>query len=598
MEDNLIQATEITPTDLSWNLGDYYAGIDDPNIESDFANAEQIITSLTAYRGKMATLTPSEHLALLQQWEELSVLFDNIASFASLLESTNVGVAEITRFSKKIQERITTAFEPIIFIETELAQLPEEAWQTLLHAPELTPYSKLLQKTYRASKHTLSEAEERILNQKYLTSNEALNHIFSVTTNTLQIDWDGKTFTLEELINKISDADPATREKAAKLLATTLNTNEKTTPAILNALVQDKAITDRLRHYDYPEQARFHSDDVDQETVYAMLAAVDQSRDMIGRYYALKKKILKVDHLYWWDRYAPLPEMTTKIPLETGKQMVIDAFTDFSPEVGEIATNMFTKKHVDWLPNKTKRGGAFCSYGSKAVYPYVLLNYTETPRDIATVAHELGHAVHDVYASQHNQHLQAHASLALAEIASTFGESLLLDRLIKSDSLTAQDRISLLMSSIEDRFATIFRQVTMFQFEQKLHSQYRENGELSKEEIDQLWHDTMKQGFDTELEYTDEHKNTWMYVGHLFHWPFYVYSYSFAQLCTLALVQQYKEEGTAFVPKYIEILKAGGSLSPKDNLARAGLDVTDKAFWAKGLATLEQSITELEQLLS
>lgn len=583
-------------TQLNWNLSDYYKSLDDPNIEADFSKASQIIQELTQHRDNIALLTSSELLQLIQQWEQVNLLFDNIGSYAGLLESTNVGVADVTRFSKKIQERITNAIEPMIFIETELSHLTEKQWQTHLKAPELKDYRKFLEKIYISSKHTLSEVEEKILNQKSLTSREALNHLFSVTTNTLEVSWDDAVITLEELINKMSDADPTVREKAAKQLTKSLNTNEKTTPAILNALVQDKAISDRLRNYEYPEQARFHGDDVDKATVSAMLEAVDKKRSIIGRYYALKKQILGLEKLHWWDRYAPLPEAKTKIPLEQGKQMVIDAFTAFSPETGEIVTSMFDKQHVDWLPNKTKRGGAFCSYGSREVYPYVLLNYTNTPRDVATVAHELGHAIHDVYASQENVHLQAHASLALAEIASTFGESLLLRKLLASNSITKQDRIALLMASIEDRFATVFRQVSMFQFEQQLHARYREEGELSKDQIDSLWHETMKRGFDDQLIYTDEHKNSWMYVGHIFHWPFYVYSYAFAQLCTLALVKQYQEEGNAFVPKYLKILKAGGSLSPKDNLARAGLDVADTAFWEKGLQTMEEMVQELEAL--
>lgn len=277
--------------------------------------------------------------------------------------------------------------------------------------------------------------------------------------------------------------------------------------------------------------------------------------------------------------------------------MVLDAYREFSPEIAEVAKLMMDKQHIDWLPSKTKGGGAFCAYGGKSSYPYVLLNYTNKPRDVMTLAHELGHATHDVLANKENVFLEVHPSLALAEIASVFGEILLYEKLIKSDELSKQDRIALIMSFIEDRFATVFRQVTMFQFEQALHKKRREEGELPREEIDELWDSVMRKPFGDTLVFTPEHKNTWMYVGHIFHVPFYVYSYAFAQLCVLALYKQYLEKGKDFVPTYLQILRSGGSLSPKDNLARAGLDITHTNFWLDGLEVLKDSVDELDQLV-
>lgn len=586
-----------SPQTTNWDLSEFYQGIDDPQIELDLASANELIAKLVTEKGTIHTLSPAQLLDFIKRWEAIDLLFDKAQTYAHLLESTNIGVADVTRFTKKIEQQVIASYTQLIFIEVELAQLSEEQWQTYLKAPELQPYHKMLEKQYRAAKHTLSEAEEKILALKSQTAGGALDHLYSVTTDTLEFAWNDQTVTLEELLSKFQDSDPKVRKQAAMTLHQGLATNTKTTPAILNSLVQDKEINDQLRHYEYPEQARFHSDDVEKETVEALVKAVNDSFHLTERYYNLKKKIFKVDEMHWWDRYAPLPEVKAKIDLESAKQMVHEAFTNFSPEVAEIVNQMSVRRHIDWLPGKTKRGGAFCAYGTYKNYPFVLLNYTENPRDVMTVAHELGHAVHDVLAQEDNVFSQVHSSLALAEIASTFGEALLFERLIQSPELSQQDKIGLLMRSIEDQFATAIRQVTMFQFEQELHRKRRAEGELSQEQIDELWDTSMKKPFESSLIYTPEHKNTWMYVGHIFHWPFYVYSYAFAQLCTLALFKQYKEQGSAFVPKYLDILRAGGSLSPKDNLARAGLDINDPNFWKGGLSIIEASIDQLEELV-
>ncbi len=585
-------------TTLNWDLSELYTSTEDSQIQKDFARAKELIEKIgSAYRGKISTLSPQGLLTLIKQWEESSILFNRLGLFAHLLEATKIGDAATTRFRKQIEEQTVQLGNELIFIETELAQLTEAQWKIHLNSPELADYRKFLAKLAIQSKHTLTESEEKILAEKSQTSSEALVHLYSVTTDTLAFPWKDGTITLEEVISNFSDPDPTVRKEAAMSLNRGLAENNKTTPAILNSLVQDKSITDRLRKYEYPEAARFNSDDVDRETVEAMVTAVNGSHELVERYYTAKKKILSLEKLYWWDRYAPLPETQAKIEQPEAEQMVLEAFGQFSPRFKEIAQQLIDEKHIDWMPSPTKRGGAFCAYGDFGKYPYVMLNHTAKPRDVMTVALELGHAIHDVFAGENNTFFQTHASLALAEIASTFGEALLFDKLIASEKLAKNDRLSLLMSNIEDRFATVFRQTTMFQFEQQLHARRRDEGELSRETLDEMWQEIMSAPFKSSLEYTDEHMNTWMYVAHIFHWPFYVYSYSFAQLCSLSLYGAYKEKGQDFVPTYIEILKAGGSLSPKDNLARAGLKIDQPSFWQEGLAVIEKSIEQLESLI-
>ncbi len=581
----------------AWNLDDLFAAANDPALKQSFDEADKLITDLKQYRGKIASLSQDELLKLITTEEELAILFHKIGLYAGLLESTHVNNPDVTRFVKKIEEQLVLKGQEIVFIDVEMAQLTEEKWQAFLSADVLKPYHKHLEEIHRQAKHVLSEPEEKILAEKSQTGWQTLSHLYSVTTNTLEFAWDDKKVTLEEILTAMRDPKPEVRKKAAMTLHDGLKTNDKTTPPIYNALVQDKSINDRLRHFDYPEESRYLSEDVDKATVEALITAVNKSFDLVRRYYTLKKQILKADALFWWDLYAPLPQTTTKIEADAAKTMVIDTFTHFSPEVGEIAKKMFASHHVDWLPSPTKQGGAFCAYGGKGVYPYILLNYTETLRDVMTVAHEMGHAVHDVLADANNVFLQTHPSLALAEIASVFSESLLFEKLMQSD-ISQQDKMSLLMAHIEDSFATVHRQTTMFQFEQQVHARRAKEGELSQEQLNELWFTTMKQPYEPSITYTEEHKNTWMYIPHIINSPFYVFSYSFAQLCVLALFKQYKEQGEAFVPTYLSLLKSGGSRSPKDTLALAGLDITQPTFWQQGLSIIGEYIDQLEKMIS
>ncbi len=582
------------PIRSQWKLTDLYHGMDDPTLSRDFKTAEDFIETLKTYRGKIVDLNSSQLLELITIAEKLSFCFHKIDLYAGMLESTHIGDPEVTRFAKKIDETITEKSKAIIFIPVELAQMDEETWHKHLNARELAPYKNYLTNLYLDAKHTLTEPEEKILTDKNQTSQQALQHLFKVTTDTLLFEWEGKSVPMAEVLHKLYDPSGQVRKKAALTLHQGLKTNDKTTPALYNALIQDKAINDRLRHYEFPEQARFMSDQVDKDTVLAMITAVKEARGVIADYYRLKKTILKLDTFYWWDRYAPLPQAETKFTIEQAKEMVIETFTRFSTDMGVISAEVFKREHVDWLPSPTKQGGAFCAFGGNNIYPFVLLNFTESLQDIMTVAHELGHAVHDVLAQENNVFYQTHPSLAVAEIASVFGESLLTEKLLESD-ITSQDRISILMEAIEGSFATVFRQVAMFEFEQQAHTKRAQEGELSKDQLDDLWHTIMQEGFNKELIYTEEHKNTWMYIPHIINTPFYVYSYSFAQLCVLSLYKLHKDRGTSFVPDYMKILKAGGSLSPKENLAQIGIDITQPTFWSNGLAVIKDYIARLEQ---
>ncbi len=585
----------MTKTETSWNLGNLYESPDDPKLKNDLESADTLIQELKTYRSKITSLAPTQLLQLIQTWEDLTFLLHKVGLFADLLESTHIGDATITRFSKKIDETLVAKGQEIIFLEVELSRLSDEQWHTYLNSKDLKPYHAFLKVLSTEAKHTLSEAEEKILAEKNQTSTAALRHLFKITTDTLTFDWEGQSLTLDEISAKMRDPEREIRKKAFLTLHSGLQTNTRTTPALYNTLLQDKAIADRLRHYDYPEQARYQSDEVDKPTIEALVTAVENGYTLVQRYYALKKQILQLETVYWWDRYAPLPRPKKTISVDEGKQLVIDTFATFHPRFAEIAQTMMKQEHIDWLPSPTKRGGAFCAMTGRTLYPYVLLNYTTELDDVMTLAHELGHAIHDVLAQESNTFLETHPSLALAEIASTFGELIVFDRLITSDT-SIEDQKALLMSAVEDNIATVFRQITMFQFEQHVHTERRAKGELSAEELDTIWQTTMTKPFGNTVTFTEEHKNFWMYIPHIINTPFYVYSYAFAQLCSLALFQTYKAQGQPFVEKYLALLQAGGSLSPKDNLAQAGFDITQPGFWQQGLRVIEDYITQLEKL--
>ncbi len=584
-------------TQDTWDLSELYTSPEDPQIKADLAQVDTFIKELQTYRGKITALSSADLLPFIQKHEQMANVTGKIGLYTGLLESTHVADPDVTRFAKKTEEILIQKDTELIFVEVEMAQIDDATWKKHLSAPELEPYRAMLHDISITAKHTLTEPEEKIMAEKSQTSWNALTHLFSITTDTLTAKWEGKDISLTDLSHKIHDPNPEVRKKAALLMHKTLNENKKTAPAVYNALVQDKEISDRLRHYDYPEQGRFQADSVDKETVAALVEAVNKNFDLVTRYYTLKKKIFGVDELMWWDRYAPLPKPQTEIAVEDAEKMVLDAFAAFHPRMKEIAQEVIAKNHIDWLPSNTKRGGAFCAYGTMGSLPYILMNYTKTPNDVMTLAHELGHAIHDVLAEENNVYFQAHPSLAVAEIASVFSESLLFERLMQSD-ISKEDKIALLMEHIEGSFATVIRQTTMFQFEQAVHTKRREEGELSFDQLNDLWHETMKAPYEKTLNYTDEHKNTWMHIPHLINTPFYVYSYAFAQVCVLALFKQYKDQGEKFVPTYLTLLKTGGSKSPKDNLAQAGLDITKPEFWQSGLDIIGAYIDDLEELVN
>ncbi|HTE18294.1 MAG TPA: M3 family oligoendopeptidase, partial [Armatimonadota bacterium] len=363
---------------------------------------------------------------------------------------------------------------------------------------------------------------------------------------------------------------------------------------IFNNLLQERATVNRLRSYDYPEQVRHESNELSPEVVQSMVDVCTDSYDVVADYYRLKRGLLGLDELTHWDRYAPIGDRTGQIPFAEAQATVLEAFADFTPRMREMAEPFFTRNWIDAEARQGKRGGAFCSYIVPEVHPYVFMNYTSRARDVMTLAHELGHALHGVLASE-NSYLNYYPSLPLGETASVFAEMLVFEKL-QARMDDPREKLSLLAGKIESSIATVFRQSAIYRFEQAAHRKRREEGEQTTEGYNELWQQTMQAMFGDALTLGEEHAWWWLYIPHIYHTPFYVYSYSFGELLVLALYARYKQEGEPFVQRYLDLLAKGGSQKPEEVLAQVGIDIREREFWQGGVDLLRDMVERAKAL--
>ncbi|HZO08343.1 MAG TPA: M3 family oligoendopeptidase, partial [Myxococcota bacterium] len=398
----------------------------------------------------------------------------------------------------------------------------------------------------------------------------------------------------EEVLARLYDADREVRRAAADSLTSVLRANARTLGFVFNTLVQDKAGDDRRRRFATPMAARHLANEIDAASVDSLLDACVARYPLVARYYRLKARLLGLPKLVDYDRYAPVGEAQGEFGFDAARRIVLDAYGDFAPVLREVAGRFFSGRWIDAELRPGKRGGAFCASTLPAVHPYVLLNYTGTPRDVMTLAHELGHGVHQFLARPRGL-FEQDAPLTLAETASVFGEFLVFRRLLR-EQRDPRARLALLCGKLEEAFATVFRQVAMTRFEQALHAARRAEGELPQGRIDALWMDANRPMFGDSVELRDDYACWWLYIPHFVHSPFYCYAYAFGELLVLSLLRRYDAEGPAFALRYLELLAAGGSEPPATLLLRVGLDVRDPRFWDGGLALLEELVAEAERL--
>jgi oligoendopeptidase F len=390
----------------------------------------------------------------------------------------------------------------------------------------------------------------------------------------------------------MSDADRTVRQAASDALSAGLETQGRTYTYIYNTLVQDKAIEDRLRGYTYPEQSRHLDNELSPETVETVVSVSESGYPLVARYYHVKRHLLGVDTLYQYDRYAPLLKDEPAISFEEARTLILSAFSGFHPDYEAAAAAFFERGWIDAPPAPGKQGGAFCSYVTPDHHPYIFMNYQGKPGDVRTLAHELGHAVH-AYLSREQSYLNFHGTLPMAEVASTFAEQLVFDRMMVG--ATEETRRAAYAEQLEQEFSTVFRQTMLYRFEQKAH-QERKSGEVAQSRYGDIWQDGARRMFGDSVTFEEGHSNWWMYIPHFISTPFYVYAYTFGEMLALALYQKYREEGAAFAPHYLAMLRAGGSQSPADLVAPLGVDLTEPGFWQGALQIVEEQLIAFEQL--
>ncbi len=582
--------------DVRWNLSDLYSGMDDPRIDQALDDALARAQKFQAdYKGKLSSpdLTAETLAAALREYEALHQDAGKPAYYASLLFTTDTSDPARGAFLQKVRERGTQLAIPLLFMDLELAALPEATFAPLAQSAAVAPYAHYLHTLRLYRDHLLSEPEERLLEETANTGGRAFRRLFSETVSNAAFTFRGETMNQAKILSYLYDADPETRREAALAITEGLKANYRTITFLFNTLLQDKNVSDRLRHYEYPEQSRHMTNELPRETVDLVVDTVARNYPLVARFYHVKREILGLDTLAHYDRYAPLFEAEGVVTFPDARQIVLDAFGDFSPTLRDLAAEFFDKGWIDAPPAPGKEGGAYCQYVTPDLHPFVFMNYLGRMRDVMTLAHELGHGVH-ASLSRKQSLLNFHGTLPLAELASTFGEMLVFERV--SASASPKDQLALYAQKIEDAFATIPRQTALYRFEQAIHKHRRSQGELTPDDFGSYWQKETQAMFGASVQLGDEHRLWWSYIGHFVNSPFYVYAYSFGELLALSLYRQAQSGGPVFAQKYLDMLAAGGSLSPQELMAKVGIDLDDPAFWQGGFEVLEGLVSRFEQL--
>jgi oligoendopeptidase F len=591
-----------TANGVRWDLHDLYAAVDAPQIESDLASAEKRAQAFeSAYRGKIdipggpsATLMKSA----MEELEGLSEQMDKPLIYAHLVHAADMKDEQHGKLLAHTREQRTAINKHLIFFDLEWIKVEDDAVKRLLQAPELARYRHYLEQKRVWKPHYLSEPEEKILDEKSITGRSAFVRLFDETVAVIRCPYehDGtkEELSIQAILAKLYDADRSVRAAAAKGLTTALQSNARLLTYILNTLVLEHRSDCNLRHHKDVMAPRNLANEIDGKVVDALLIAVERHHATVQRYYRLKGKLLGLEQLYDYDRYAPLFSDQTTVDWPAAHRIVQESYEAFSPKAGDVIRQFFDRRWIDAELREGKRNGAFSASTLPSVHPYILMNYTDRLRDVMTLAHELGHGLHQ-FLSRAVGYFQCDTPLTTAETASVFGEMLTFRRLqqLYPDPRT---RLAMLCGKIEDGFATVFRQVVLTRFEQAVHKARHDEGELPTKQINELWLQVNRPMHGDVVQMTDDYAWWWGYIGHFIHTPFYCYAYSFGELLVLALVKKYEQEGSAFVPKYLDMLAAGGSEAPHVLVGRLGVDVTDPGFWELGLQLLGDMVSDAEKL--
>ena len=578
----------------SWDLGDLYAGPDAPAIEADLARAGAEARALAErYRGRLASLAGAELAELVQGYERLTDTLGRISAYANLHHARDMSDPEAGRFLQTMQERITDIGTLVLFVTLELNRIDDEVLERQLAAPELAHYRPWIRDLRAFRDHQLSDDLEQLLHEKYVAGRAAWVRLFDESMARLRFPFQGEQLTSAQALDLLSAKDGAVRREIAGVLSEVLGRNIHTFALITNTLAKDKEIEDRWRHYPRPISQRNLENLVEDEVVEALIGAVRAAFPRLShRYYALKARWFGVEALDHWDRNAPLPEDEDRIvPWAEAERIVLDAYAGFAPELADIGRRFFDRRWIDTPVLPGKAPGAFSHPTVPSVHPFILMNYQGRARDVMTLAHELGHGVHQVLAADQGA-LMAQTPLTLAETASVFGEQLAFRAMLEGEQSPVRRRV-MLAGKVEDMLNTVVRQVAFCDFEQRVHDR-RRGGELTADQIGDIWLAVQSESLGPALRLGDDYRCYWSYIPHFIHSPFYVYAYAFGDCLVNALYALYQEHGQGFRERYLDMLRAGGSLRHRELLAPFGLDAGDPAFWDKGLGVIESFIDQLE----
>jgi len=580
-----------------WDLSDLYAGAADPRLEADLRQAQADAEAFQAtHAGKLAGLSGDTLAAAIADYERMEEVLGRVMSYAQLVFSGDAQDAANGRFYQTMQERVTTISSSLLFFTLELNTLEEAPLEAKLERSQaLARYRPFLRDLRVFRPHQLSDEAERLLHEKEVTGRSAWNRLFDETVAGMEVKVGEETMNVSAALNKLSDRDRTVREAAAKGVSAAFGANARLFTLITNTLAKDKEIVDGWRKYPRPGSSRNRANMVEDEVVDALVSAVVDSFPALShRYYSMKAKWLGLEKLQHWDRNAPLPdEDDSEIPWDAARDRVLSAYAGFDPQLGSIGKRFFDKPWIDAALRPGKAGGAFAHPTVPSAHPYLLVNYHGKSRDVMTLAHELGHGVHQVLAADQG-YLMSGTPLTLAETASVFGEMLTFRAVLDAET-DPRRRRALLAGKVEDMLNTVVRQIAFYRFETLVHDA-RRNGELSREEIGNLWMQVQVESLGPAFEFTPDYEIYWSYIPHFIHTPFYVYAYAFGDCLVNALYGVFQEGSVPDFPaKYLELLKAGGTLRHQELLAPFGLNAADPAFWHKGLNVISGFIDELEQ---
>lgn len=581
-----------------WNLSDLFKSVDDPKIDATLATQLKRAQAFNKkYRGTITGKRSTQEIAkILKEYEAILQEAWKPEIYAALVHAADSKNPKHGALLQKTEQRGMEISSELLFLELELVKVDQKRLQSWIKDPKLERYRHYLEKELLWKPHRLSEPEEKLMKDLSLTGRSAFTRLYDeeLSRHTYKRPGDTKDYSQEQLLDLLHHPKQSERKRAAEGYTQGLREQLHRLTFVTNTLLQDKKTTDRYRRFDSPEQSRHLANEIDQATVDAMTSAVTERFDIVQDFYKFKRKLLGLPTLYDYDRYAPLASKEHPVSFAEAKTIILDAFTKFSPRFAKLAQAFFDNGWIDAPQLPGKRGGAFCMFATPDLHPYVFVNFSGNTKQVLTLAHELGHGVHASLARKQNL-LHFDMPLTVAETASIFAEMVTFDAM-KAKLTDPKERLTLIAGKIEEVFATVFRQTTMYKFEQEIHAMSRQKGELTSDEIGTVWRKHQTNMFGSSVKLTKDYDIWWSYISHFIHTPFYVYAYAFGELLTLSLYAEYKKRGPSMVEDYLAFLEAGGSKSPDELVKPFGINLHDKTFWQGGIKLIEEMVKEAKNL--